>query len=96
MYMYSTMYSISKNLSHLYVTSFLFQGSLGATLKEVQPTLFFGVPRYCILMCIQYTYTCTCGLMRRRIKVAGPRIFLISAAYLHIREEVVDENPSIT
>ena len=32
-----------------------------------------------------------CRLMRRRIKVADPRIFLIYAAYVHIREEVVDE-----
>ena len=29
--------------------------------------------------------------MRRRIKVADPRIFLIYTAYIHIREEVVDE-----
>ena len=29
--------------------------------------------------------------MRRRIKVADPRIFLIYAAYSHICEEVVDE-----
>ena len=36
-------------------------------------------------------YTCTCRLMRRRIKVADPRIFLIYAAYMHIREEVVDK-----
>ena len=37
---------------------------------------------------------CTCRLMRRRIKVADPRIFLIYAAYaayIHIRKEVVDE-----
>ena len=34
----------------------------------------------------------TCRLMRRRIKVADPRIFLVSAAYIHIREEVVDDN----
>ena len=35
-----------------------------------------------------------CRLMRRRIKVADPRIFLVSAAYIyvHIREEVVDDN----
>ena len=32
-----------------------------------------------------------CRLMRRRIKVADPRIVLIYAAYMHIREEVVDE-----
>ena len=32
-----------------------------------------------------------CRLMCRRIKVADPRIFLIYAAYMHIREEVVDE-----
>ena len=30
--------------------------------------------------------------MRRRIKVADPRIFLVSAAYIHIREEVIDDN----
>ena len=30
--------------------------------------------------------------MRRRIKVADPRIYLVSAAYIHIREEVVDDN----
>ena len=29
-------------------------------------------------------------LMRRRIKVADSRIYLVSAAYIHIREEVVD------
>ena len=29
--------------------------------------------------------------MRGRIKVADPRIYLGSAAYIHIREEVVDE-----
>ena len=33
--------------------------------------------------------------MRRRIKVADPRIFLVSAAYMHIREEVVDEYHNI-
>ena len=33
----------------------------------------------------------TCRLMRRRIKVADPRIFLIYAAYMNIHEEVVDE-----
>ena len=38
----------------------------------------------------------TCRLLRRRIKVADPRIFLISAAYMHIREEVVDEYQTIT
>ena len=45
-----------------------------------------------------YTYIHTCRLMRRRIKVADPRIFLISAAYMymHIREEVVDEYQTIT
>ena len=46
-------------------------------------------------MCIDvpvyvHVYT-VCRLMRRRIKVADPRIFLIYAAYIHIREEVVDE-----
>ena len=44
----------------------------------------------CSYRCI-HIYTCTCRLMRRRIKVADPRIFLIYAAYMHIREEVVDE-----
>ena len=39
---------------------------------------------------------CTCRLMRRRIKVADPRIYLVSAAYMHIREEVVDEYQTIT
>ena len=39
-----------------------------------------------------YTF---CRLMRRRIKVADPRIFLIFAAYIHIREEVVDDNDII-
>ena len=29
--------------------------------------------------------------MRRRIKVADPHIYLVSAAYIHIREEVVNE-----
>ena len=33
-----------------------------------------------------------CRLMRRRIKVADPRIYLVSAAYIRIREEVVDDN----
>ena len=33
----------------------------------------------------------TCRLMRGRIKVADPRIYLVSAAYIHIREEVVNE-----
>ena len=37
------------------------------------------------------TCTYTCRLMRRHIKVADPRIFLIYAAYMHIRDEVVDE-----
>ena len=32
-----------------------------------------------------------CMLMRRCIKVADHRIFLIYATYMHIREEVVDE-----
>ena len=36
-----------------------------------------------------------CRLMRRRIKVADPRIFLVSAGYMHIREEVVDEYQTI-
>ena len=34
--------------------------------------------------------------MRGRIKVADPRIYLGSAAYIHIREEVVDEYQTIT
>ena len=34
----------------------------------------------------------TCRLMRRQIKVTDPFIFLVSAAYMHIREEVVDDN----
>ena len=34
--------------------------------------------------------------MRRRIKVADPRIFLVSAAYIYIREEVVDDNNRIS
>ena len=38
-----------------------------------------------------YVYIYIRRLMRRRIKVADPRIFLIYAAYMHIREEVVDE-----
>ena len=38
-----------------------------------------------------YVYIPPCRLMRRRIKVADPRIFLIYAAYMHIREVVVDE-----
>ena len=38
-----------------------------------------------------WEYICTCRLMRRRIKVADQRIFLIYAAYIHICEEVVDE-----
>ena len=38
-----------------------------------------------------YTCMCICRLMRGRIKVADPRIHLVSAAYIHIREEVVDE-----
>ena len=38
----------------------------------------------------------TCRLMGRRIKVADPRIYLASAAYMHIREEVVDEYQTIT
>ena len=37
-----------------------------------------------------------CRLMRRRIKVADPRLFLVSAAYMHKREEVVDEYQTIT
>ena len=37
-----------------------------------------------------------CRLMRGRIKVADPRIYLVSAAYIHIREEVVDEYQTIT
>ena len=41
-------------------------------------------------------YIYICRLMRRRIKVANPRIFLIPAAYMHIREEVVDEYQTIT
>ena len=41
-----------------------------------------------IILCL---CTCTCRLMRRRIKVAEPPIFLIYVAYVHIREEVVDE-----
>ena len=36
-------------------------------------------------------YMYVCKLMRRRIKVADPCIFLIYAVYMHIREEVVDE-----
>ena len=36
-------------------------------------------------------YIYICRLMRRCIKVADPRIFLIYAAYIHIREKVVDE-----
>ena len=37
-----------------------------------------------------------CRLMHRRIKVADPRIFLVSAAYIHICEEMVDEYQTIT
>ena len=35
-----------------------------------------------------------CRLMRRRIKVADPRIYIscIRGVYMHIREEVVDDN----
>ena len=33
----------------------------------------------------RHLYICTCRLMRRRIKVADPRI------YMHIREDAVDE-----
>ena len=36
-------------------------------------------------------YKGTCRLMRRRIKVADPHIYLVSAAYIHIRKEVVDD-----
>ena len=36
-------------------------------------------------------YMHICRLMHRRIKVADLRIFLIYTAYMHIREEVVDE-----
>ena len=51
-----------------------------------------------------HVYTCTCSrslyilcrLMRGRIKVADPRIYLVPAAYIHIREEVVDEYQTIT
>ena len=45
----------------------------------------------CIYMYIQF-----CRLMRRWIKVADPRIYLVSAAYIHIREEVVNEYQTIT
>ena len=52
------------------------------------------------MLWLPLTYTCTstvymyfCRLMRGRIKVADPRIYLGSAAYIHIREEVVDEYP---
>ena len=45
---------------------------------------------------MQLLYIHVCRLMRRRIKVADPRIFLVSAAYMHIREEVVDEYQTIT
>ena len=41
-------------------------------------------------------YIHICRLMRGRIKVADPRIYLGSAAYIHIREEVVDEYQTIT
>ena len=41
--------------------------------------------------CHLHMYIYTCRLMRRRIKVANPRIFLIYAAYMNICEEVVDE-----
>ena len=44
---------------------------------------------------LQCIYT-VCRLMRRRIKVADPRICLVSVAYIHIREEVVDEYQTIT
>ena len=45
------------------------------------------------IMVVHVHCTCIyiCRLMRRRIKVTDPRIFLVSAAYIHIREEVVDE-----
>ena len=45
-----------------------------------------------------YMYIVTCRLMRRQIKVANPPtcIFLIPAAYMHIRDEVVDEYQTIT
>ena len=46
-------------------------------------------------MAINYSHTkwyiSICRLMRRRIKVADPRIFLISAAYMHIHVEVVND-----
>ena len=38
-----------------------------------------------------HVYIPDCRLMRRRIKVADPRTFLIHATYMHICEEVVDE-----
>ena len=41
-------------------------------------------------------YSVVCRLMRRRIKVADPCLFLISAAYMHIREEMVDEYQTLT
>ena len=41
-------------------------------------------------------HTIYCRLMRRRLNVANPRIYRVSAAYIHIREEVVDEYQTIT
>ena len=46
---------------------------------------------YLYVLCTSIMYIRACRLMRRRIKVADPPIFLIYAAYMHIREEVVDE-----
>ena len=54
----------------------------------------YGSVRYNIYGVSEYMHVCR--LMRRRIKVADSRIFLVSAAYMHIREEVVDDNNRIS
>ena len=68
------------------INTYMYMYSADSFLSLLPRTHFVGLPA---------AYMHICRLMRRRIKVADPRIYLVSAAYMHIREEVVDEYHNI-
>ena len=61
--------------------------------RSADSTLLASLPHQCSTSYTALVRTVGfCRLMRRRIKVADPRIFLVSAVYMHIRGKVVDDN----
>ena len=71
---------------YIYICTCIYMYIHGVCFRLAIFIILHGHDSTCVLM-----YMYICRLMRRRIKVADPRIFLIYAAYMHIREEVVDE-----